>query len=221
MDRERIQDDRDSVPPITERLKMLDEALTCIRSLWTKERTTFDGEFYHLHDAILWPKPLQKPCPPIIVGGGGKGLLRVAAKHADFLNIIPDAGKQGHISLDKVKELNDQSIREKIGFLREEAKRNGRDPSAIRISNYLFTVSISESKQAARQMAEMMGPAFKLSPDEVLQSPLALIGTPDDCIKELKRREKTWGVSQFLFSTVGGLDEKLLRRLKEEVISHL
>ena len=80
-------------PPITERLRMLDEALTFIKSLWTKEQTTFDGEFYHFKDAILWPKPIQKPCPPIIVGGGGKGLLRVAAKHADILNIIPDAGK--------------------------------------------------------------------------------------------------------------------------------
>ena len=208
-------------PPIAERLKMLDEALTCIRSLWANERTTFEGEFYQLHDAILWPKPIQKPCPPIIVGGGGKGLLRVAAKHADYLNIIPDAGKAGRISLDKVKDLTDESMREKIGFLRAEAKRNGRDPSSIRISNYLFTISISDSKQAARQMAEMMGPAFKLSADEVLQSPLVLIGTPEDCIKELKRREKNWGVSQFLFSTFGGLDEKLLRRLKEEVIAHL
>ena len=62
-----------SFPPITERLRMLDEALMVIKSLWTKEQTTFDGEFYHLKDAILWPKPIQKPCPPIIVGGGGNG----------------------------------------------------------------------------------------------------------------------------------------------------
>src|SRR5258707_5575721 len=120
-----------SFPPIRERLRMLDEALMVIKSLWTKEQTTFDGEFYHLKDAILWPKPIQKPCPPIIVGGGGKGLLRVAAKHADFVNIIPDAGKKGRISLDKVKELTDAAYQEKISFMREEAKRYGRDPGAI------------------------------------------------------------------------------------------
>src|SRR6266850_1396363 len=73
-------------PPITERLRMLDEALTVIRSLWANERTTFAGEFYKLKDAILWPKPVQKPHPPIIIGGGGKGLLRIAAKHTDYLN---------------------------------------------------------------------------------------------------------------------------------------
>src|SRR5262249_9572586 len=70
-------------PDIGTRLRMLDEALTVIRSLWTKEETTFAGEFYQLKDAILWPKPVQRPHPPILLGGGGKGLLRIAAKHAD------------------------------------------------------------------------------------------------------------------------------------------
>src|SRR5271156_2721201 len=75
-------------PPITERLRMLDEALTCIRSLGANERTNFAGGFYKLPDAILGPKPMKKPRPPIIVGGSGKGLLRIAAKHADYVNII-------------------------------------------------------------------------------------------------------------------------------------
>ena len=208
-------------PPIAERLRMLDEALTCIKSLWTKEQSNFDGEFYHLKDAILWPKPIQKPCPPIIVGGGGKGLLRVAARHADFVNIIPDAGKQGHISLDKVKQLTDAAYQEKIRFLREEAKRNGRNPDSIRISSFLFVVAVTDSQTAARQLAEGMAPMFMLSPEALLSSPMVLVGTPEDCIKELKRRKENWGVTQFLFSSMGGMDEKLVRRLKEDVISHL
>ena len=208
-------------PPITERLRMLDEALTCIKSLWTKEQTTFDGEFYHLKDAILWPKPIQKPCPPIIVGGGGKGLLRVAAKHADFLNIIPDAGKRGHISIEKLKEMTDAAYQEKIRFLREEAKRHGRDPEKIRISSFLFAFNLTDSQAAARQMAEAMAPMFQMSADDVLGSPMVLIGTPEDCIKELKRRVQKWGVTQFMFSGFGAVDEKIMRRLKEEVIAHL
>src|SRR5271166_2339983 len=125
-------------PPIAERLRMLDEALTCIKSLWTNEQTTFEGEFYKLRDAILWPKPIQKPCPPIIIGGGGKGLLRIAAKHADFVNLVPDAGKRGHISLEEVKRLTDESYQAKIRFLHDEAKRAGRDANALRISGFLF-----------------------------------------------------------------------------------
>ena len=151
-------------PPITERLRMLDEALTVIKSLWANEQTTFDGEFYHLKDAILWPKPLQQPRPPIIVGGGGKGLLRIAAKHADIVNIIPDAGKQGHISIAQLKQMNDVAYQEKIRFVREEAVRHGRDPDAIRISSFLFAFNLTDSQAAARQMAEAMAPMFQMSP---------------------------------------------------------
>jgi probable F420-dependent oxidoreductase len=208
-------------PPITERLRMLDEALTVIKSLWANEQTNFDGEFYHLKDAILWPKPIQKPCPPIIIGGGGKGLLRVAAKHADFVNIVPDAGKRGHISIEKLKEMTDAAYQEKIRFLREEAKRHGRDPNSIRISSFLFAFNLTDSSAAARQMAEAMAPMFQMSADDVLGSPLVLIGTPEDCVKELKRRIQKWGVSQFMFSAFGTIDEKMMRRIKDEVIAHL
>ncbi len=208
-------------PPITERLRMLDEALTVIKSLWAHEQTTFDGEFYHLKDAILWPKPLQQPRPPIIVGGGGKGLLRIAAKHADIINIIPDAGKQGHISIAQLKQMNDVGYQEKVRFVREEAVRHGRNPDAIRISSFLFAFNLTDSQAAAQQMAEAMAPMFQMSPDAVLTSPMVLIGTPDDCIKELKRRVQNWGVTQFMFSSLGAIDEKVVRRLKEEVIAHV
>jgi alkanesulfonate monooxygenase SsuD/methylene tetrahydromethanopterin reductase-like flavin-dependent oxidoreductase (luciferase family) len=59
-------------PEMKVRLEMLDEALTCIRSLWTNEETTFIGKHYQLREAILYPKPIQKPHPRIIIGGGGR-----------------------------------------------------------------------------------------------------------------------------------------------------
>jgi alkanesulfonate monooxygenase SsuD/methylene tetrahydromethanopterin reductase-like flavin-dependent oxidoreductase (luciferase family) len=66
-------------PPIAARLRQLDEALHCIHSLWRNETTTFDGEFYHLKDAIQWPKPANPP--PILLGGGAGSevMQRIAA----------------------------------------------------------------------------------------------------------------------------------------------
>jgi probable F420-dependent oxidoreductase len=208
-------------PPIAERLRMLDEALACIVSLWTNERTTFDGEFYKFKDAILWPKPLQKPRPPIIVGGGGKGLLRIAAKYADYINLIPDAGKAGKVSLENVKRMTDEVFRAKVSFVREEARRCGRSPDSVKVSNFIYTLTITDSREATRQVAEMMGSAFGQTPEGILASPMSLIGTPEDCVAELKRRAKNWGVSQFIFSTFMGMDEKTIRRLREEVIAHV
>jgi probable F420-dependent oxidoreductase len=208
-------------PPIAERLRMLDEALACIISLWTNERTTFAGEFYKFDDAILWPKPVQQPRPPIVVGGGGKGLLRIAAKYADYVNLIPDAGKRGKISLENVKRMTDQSFREKADFVRQQAKRLGRNPDAIHLSNFVFTLAITDSRDATRKTAEMLGPMLGQTPEGILGSPMSLIGTPDECVVELKRRAKDWGVSQFIFSTFMGMDEKTIRRLREDVIAHV
>ena len=208
-------------PPIRERLEMLDEALTCIKSLWANERTNFSGKHYQFSDAILWPKPIQQPSPPIIVGGSGNGLLRIAARHADYLNLIPDAGKPGKISVDNLGKFTDNSFRERVEFVRAEAKRAGRDPNAIKFSNVIFTPMIVDTAAEARQSAEMMAQMFQQTPEALLASPLQLIGTPEQCIVELKRRAKEWSVSQFIFGTLVGADEKQFRRIREEIIPHV
>ena len=208
-------------PPITERLRMLDEAIAVILSLWKNEQTTFDGEFYHLKDAILWPKPIQQPHPPMILGGGGKGLLRIAAKYADYINIIPGAGKRGHISMEVVKRTTDKSFREKVSFVRDEAKRLGRKPEAVQISNFIFAAIITESREATRKTAEMMAPMFQQTADEMLASPIILIGTPEECIVEMKRRAKDWGTSQVIFTGDVGQSEKAMRDLYEKVLAHV
>src|SRR5262245_25911612 len=120
-------------PPIGERLRMLDESLTCIRGLWQDGPFTHEGEFFHFDQADLAPKSLQKPHPPIVLGGGGKGLLRIAARHADVLNIISEVGARGYISLEGAAKLDEDVTRSKIDFLRAEAKRAGRDPMSIEI----------------------------------------------------------------------------------------
>ena len=71
-----------------ERLERLDEACQLILSLWTQQRSNFEGRYYQLSDAPLDPKPLQKPRPELMVGGGGERVtLRIVAKHADHWNV--------------------------------------------------------------------------------------------------------------------------------------
>ncbi len=206
-------------PDVATRLRMLDEALTCLRLLWTREETTHAGEFYQLSDAILWPKPVQQPHPPILLGGGGKGLLRLAAKHADVVNIISDTGKSGYIKLGNVAKLTDDAFADKVRFVRAEAARHGRDGGAIRISNVIFNLMLTDSPAATRALAEGMAPMLNTTAEGALRAPLALIGTPDECVAELRRRQREWDVSQVLFS--GNLGVKVLRRLSEEILAHV
>ena len=101
------------------RVGRLSESLQIIKSLWTEERTNFQGRYYNLNDAIANPKPFQKPYPPIWIGASGETTLRLVARHADVWNASGgDAAR--------MKEL--------IAMLEDACGAVGRDVSEIRRS---------------------------------------------------------------------------------------
>ncbi|HXM71691.1 MAG TPA: TIGR03560 family F420-dependent LLM class oxidoreductase [Candidatus Dormibacteraeota bacterium] len=101
------------------RVGRLSESLRIIKSLFTEERTNFEGRYYHFKDAIANPKPIQKPHPPFWIGASGPSTLRLVARHADVWNI---AGGDPA----RVKELTP--------MLDEACDAVGRNPSEIRRS---------------------------------------------------------------------------------------
>jgi F420-dependent oxidoreductase-like protein len=76
------------------RVGRLDESLQVMKSLWTEERSNFDGRYYRLEDATASPKPVQLPHPPIWVGAGGEQTMNLVARHADVWNISDDLREQ-------------------------------------------------------------------------------------------------------------------------------
>jgi probable F420-dependent oxidoreductase len=205
-------------PEMKIRLEMLDEALTVIRSLWTNEQTTFIGRHYRLRDAILWPKPIQKPYPPIIIGGGGRPVLRIAAKHADVANITWEVGRSGGFRAADLTAFDENRLKERADFLRDEAVKHGRARDAVTISNIPSSIAITDSEIETRRKAESIGRAFGMTPEQALASPMLLIGTPESCVAQLRHRARDWGVTQFIFITHS---EKVMRLLAEQVLPHV
>jgi len=121
-------------PSAPDRIRMLDEACQMLKLLWTEPRATFKGRFYQLAEAIAEPKPVQKPYPPIWIGGSGpKRTLRVVAKHADVWN--SNAG-----SVDDTRAL--------VKVLEEHCAAVKRDPATIRRSHQ---IRVQEPDDALRQ----------------------------------------------------------------------
>src|SRR3989454_7069708 len=76
-------------PPPATRIRQMEEAVQLILKMWTEPRTTFHGRYFHVEDAILEPKPVQKPHPPVMIAGGGEQMtLRAVARLADACNIV-------------------------------------------------------------------------------------------------------------------------------------
>jgi F420-dependent oxidoreductase-like protein len=99
------------------RVGRFSESLEILRSLWTKPRTTFEGRYYTMRDAICNPKPIQQPHPPIWIGAGGDRTLMLTARHADVWN---PSGP------DDLTQLTER--------LEAACARIGRDPATIRRS---------------------------------------------------------------------------------------
>ena len=128
-----------------ERLKRLDEACTVMRSLWTNERSNFEGQFYRLSDAPLEPKPVQKPHPELMIGGGGeKVTLRIVANQADHWNVWGGPGV----------------LAAKGAILDQHCEAVGRDPSSLKRSAnmaLLVTDAQSDVDDLANTIATRMG----------------------------------------------------------------
>jgi len=119
------------------RIRQMAEAVRLILALWTEHRTTFHGRYFHVEDAILEPKPVQKPHPPVLIAGGGEQLtLRAVARLADAGNIGGDP----------------ETVRHKLAVLRGHCDAAGRDYDAIeKTHNNSWLLARDEAAVAAKR----------------------------------------------------------------------
>jgi F420-dependent oxidoreductase-like protein len=131
-------------PEVAERLRMLRESLQVIKAMWTEDEATFAGRYYQVAGAINEPKPVQKPHPPIWIGGSGeKVTLRLVALYGDGCNIGGDVA----------------TVRRKLDILRQHCEEVGRDYDSILKTTEFYTVmgDASEVKRVVADTARRMG----------------------------------------------------------------
>ena len=127
-----------------ERIRRLGEACVIIKQLFTQPLSNFEGRYYQVKEARCEPKPVQKPHPPFVIGGGGEQLtLRVVAEHADIWNFPGPAASADQFS-------------RKVSILHKHCEAVGRDPAAIKLSAQLMVNydNLRETTEAVQRFVD-------------------------------------------------------------------
>jgi F420-dependent oxidoreductase-like protein len=167
-----------SFPSIRERLDRLEEAIQIIRKMWTDEPTaTFVGRYYQIKNAYCNPKPIQRPSPPILVGGEGeKRTLEIVAKYADACNLFGSP----------------ETVKRKLDVLKEHCKKVGRDYDSI-LKTKLGGVLIDNDEKEAKKRVNLI---LKGMSEQQIKEYI-IYGTADSVLQQIEMLEKV-GIQYFI-----------------------
>jgi probable F420-dependent oxidoreductase len=167
------------------RVSRLTETVQIIKGLFADERFSFMGKYYTITEMESWPKPAQRPHPPILIGASGRRMLSLAAREANIIGLlVPSYGSQLRLI-----EGSSAAVGQQIEWLREAApERFDELEFNILILKLLITTN---RKQGARQIAREMG----MTTEQVLDNVHILVGTVEQIVEDLQMRREQLGIS--------------------------
>jgi probable F420-dependent oxidoreductase len=174
------------------RVERLAEAVTIIKGLLGGAEVTFAGQHYRVTGHTIHPRPVQRPHPPIVIGGNGPRLLALAAKEADIVGFTGITFTRGGTELD-LSAWRTGVTDERVRLVREAA---GARADRLELSALIQRVVVTDRR---RQAAEELQKNWKqLSVEEILEAPFVLLGTVDEMVEALHARRERWGLSYFV-----------------------
>lgn len=174
--------------PAGERIDRLAEAIPIITGLLAGETVHHQGEHYRIDGLTGSPRTVQRPHPPILIGGGGRRVLSLAAREADIIGLNIDL-RAGVIDARSGPNATVEATDEKLGWVRDAA---GDRFDQLELQVRIHLAMVTDDR---RGIADAMGPALGLSPDAALQTPHALVGTVEEICDQLVERRERWGIS--------------------------
>lgn len=174
--------------PPARRVDRLIEAVGLIDRLFTGESVDSAGSFYPVRGAKLFPRPVQQPRPPLMIGGGGPRMLRFAARLADIVALAPQVNADGQ---PHVAHLTTAATAEKIAIVRAAA---GTRFAAIELNVIVFDAAIDGD---ARSLIDGVAARLKATITSVVDSPYFFYGGLDRIRRELLERRDRLGVSYY------------------------
>lgn len=181
------------------RIDRLAEALDLFEALFSGDPVHHDGTYYRVQDIVGAPEVVQRPGPTLMLGGGGRKMLTLAARRADIVAVnvsLPGGRIDASVGPDATAERAD----EKVTWIRDAAADRV-TPPILQVRQHLAMVT-----DDIDPIAEMFAGAFGITPAQAVASPFQLVGTVDHIIGMLEERRERWGFSDIGLS-VDAIDD--------------
>ncbi|MHB1130289.1 MAG: TIGR03621 family F420-dependent LLM class oxidoreductase [Ilumatobacteraceae bacterium] len=172
------------------------EGLDVIRGCMGTESFSYEGKHYTITNYNGMPKPIQSPCPPILIGGGGKRVLAYAAQHADIIGINATL-TAGAVGPEVIATMSAAAVDDKIDIVRGAV---GDRIDSIEMNVRAFMVNVTDDAQGS---IERLAKGMHVEASMIAETPFALMGPPSKLIEDLLARRERWGFSYII---VGGED---------------
>ncbi len=173
------------------RIERLAEAVQIIKNFFAGGEFSFTGKHYTIKGLEGAPSPVQKPHPPLLLGGGGRRMLRLAAREADIVHVNYNLN-EGRINPRLVRTGMAEATDEKLGWIKEAA---GDRMQAIDLGFTVFFASITDDRES---LASALAPSMGFEPQDVLEMPHFLIGTAGQIEESLRSRRERYGFSHVI-----------------------
>jgi probable F420-dependent oxidoreductase len=181
------------------RVERFFEYVEVLKGLFAGDEFNFDGEHYKVEGQQLTPAPFRPGGPPIFIAGGGKRMLRFAARHADIIGVnpsLPSSERRPESYRDALAE----RIDEKFALIREVAGPRYED---LIFHGWLKWAQITDDPQG---VAEAIGDGIGSDPGEVLSTPFVLLGSAEQIAEQVRERFERWGYSYYTVQQPAALD---------------
>ena len=175
--------------PAGVRIARLTEALSIIKQFFTQETVTLAGAHYHITNLQAFPKPAQRPYPPIFIGGGGKKVLTLAGQEADIVGLHLKVNADGTVDL---SERTEAGLAQKAAWVRQAA---GERFEAIELSLLLGGVVITDNREQAAEQRARERNLPGVTAEYILANPYLLIGTVEQLVEQVQQRRERYGIS--------------------------
>ncbi len=180
------------------RVSRMIEAVAVMKGLFADRPFDFAGEHYRITAHDGWPKPVQRPHPPIMIGAGGERLLRFAAREADIIGLNPVRRSNAEWADQNVIDATADATDRKLGWIRDAAGARFDDLELSIVAP--FVVITDDRVGLAESIAVGLdtGDDVDTGPDAVLSSPYVLLGTADEIADTLRERRGRWQISYYV-----------------------